>query len=806
MTSPPRTSRLARLAPTTLAIGLTATLGLVAFGGCGPSDHPDGAGDPDAVVLLDSDVVQDVIRPDVDVCTTPGFHEGCPCSKQGEQMECGSILKKDGGYVTCSVGHATCDGGKWGACSGDHFVVKSTGAQTLYGAGMQPLYTTSPCANVCDPNPGCTGLTGTITDVDAGGIYPAPDGGITLDPGDGGAGTDASCTGLQCSVVACAGDAAAGTTISGTVYDPAGRNPMYGATVYIPVDPTGTLPVFTQGVTCDTCSGAAALNAVAVAKTGPTGTFTMTNVPVGTNIPIVVQMGKWRREIVLSAITACTGNVVTNNCTAADKSLCQLRLPRNQTDGYNPAFSGGSVTNYNHADLPQLAMVSGSADPLECILMKAGISPSEISSPASDPTGKKRLHFMHSEKAPGAKLNPLYGSQQSSTALWRDPSPASKTPNHYAFYDVVLDACEGASLDKQSLSGTASPYGDLISYTNSGGRAFLTHFGYVWLEYPAAKGYIAAPDNWSGVASWRNMTGTTTTQDPLRATLITSFPKGADFSVWLDTVGASVSTGSNQLDLHEGRHDLRSVGAGSQAWMTAHNNGISGTNGDFPPHFTFNTPYGAPAANQCGRVVFSDFHVSANALVGGTNTCVDNTKCGFGQVCVGGSPAASGTCVEPCATNADCKDSSYSCCQTNTGACTPPTKGTCLAKTCVAGGYTCPHGTTPDATNTRCMCTSDGQCRSGKCIDSLVGANHTCTVAGACTGTGIADANGCQVDAAVPCNVTNTFNCSNSKFSCTSGTGNCNVTTGTVLAGGGVICSNPAKVCNAGGTACVCTQ
>jgi hypothetical protein len=42
---------------------------------------------------------------------------------------------------------------------------------------------------------------------------------------------------------------------------------------------------------------------------------------------------------------------------------------------------------------------------------------------------------------------------------------------------------------------------------------------------------------------------------------------------------------------------------------------------DMEPLMTFNVPIGVDAKNQCGRVVFSDFHVSANALVsayGGT--------------------------------------------------------------------------------------------------------------------------------------------------------------------------------------------
>jgi hypothetical protein len=485
--------------------------------------------------------------------------------------------------------------------------------------------------------------------------------------------------------------------------------------------------------------------------------------------------------------------------------MCTLRLPRNQRDGYNPKYASG-ITDYSHADLPQIAMVSGSADPLECILMKAGISTSEIGSAASDTTGSKRLHFFHSARAPGAKLDPAYGTQQDSSALWRDSSWTTKTPNHYSFYDVVLDACEGSAIDKKNISGgTGNPYQNLINYTNAGGRAFVTHFGYVWLAYPSAyTGYATAPDNWSGVATWRHLTGTTYTDDPMRATINTSFTKGSDYSKWLDVVGASVSTGSNRLDLHEARYDLSAVGANTQAWMTARP--YSGAP-NFPPHFTFNTPYGATGGAQCGRVVYSDFHVSANALVGSTNSCTDGSTCGFGQTCIGGSPVITGNCVEPCATNADCKDSTYSCCKSATGTCDPPSKGNCTAKTCSPSNYTCTVGVPNDA-NSACVCTDDRQCRSGKCAPSMAHGVATCSAPN-CTGDPAkADVNGCQQDAPVLCDYSSSFKCTNTKFNstCTTGAGNCPITPGTVYTSGGTHCTDATKVCNASGSACACTH
>src|SRR5262249_54061451 len=51
-------------------------------------------------------------------------------------------------------------------------------------------------------------------------------------------------------------------------------------------------------------------------------------------------------------------------------------------------------------------------------------------------------------------------------------------------------------------------------------------------------------------------------------------------------------------------HDFNSVVAPSQRWMYSQSPDPA-----MPLHYTFNTPVGTPAANQCGRVVYSDFHV-----------------------------------------------------------------------------------------------------------------------------------------------------------------------------------------------------
>jgi hypothetical protein len=352
------------------------------------------------------------------------------------------------------------------------------------------------------------------------------------------------------------------TTVSGTVYAPNGTDPLPNVLVYVP---NGTVQAFTAGVTCDTCGASVSGAPLVKAVSGVDGKFTLTNVPVGTNIPLVIQTGRWRRQVKIPTVSACANNAVAATLT---------RLPRTKAEG----------------DIPLMAFATGSVDALECVMRKIGIADTEFTSS----TGTGRIQLYTGSGSGGAKANGSLGQNSLTGSL----ATLEK-------YDVVFFPCQGAQYDQ-----TAAVQKNLIDYANAGGRVFATHYSYVWL-------YNDAP--FSGTANW-NVDQPFPTPDPQTGYIDQSFPKGKLLAQWLQVVNASTTLG--QIPVNTLRHDYDGVIAPSQSWMT-----INQPTANASIHYTFNTPVGAAPAAQCGRVLFDDFHVE-DATAGGTtfpNECAGGT-------------------------------------------------------------------------------------------------------------------------------------------------------------------------------------
>ncbi len=330
-----------------------------------------------------------------------------------------------------------------------------------------------------------------------------PDGGSATDDGgglllDGDPSVDAEppCTGLKCQQVACSGSAT--TSLSGTVYDPAARVPLYNVIVYVPNAPLDPLP---GPLTCDKCGAVASGSPIVTALTDAKGAFTLKNVPVGKDIPLVMQVGKWRRQITIPEVKECVDNPIT------DKNL--TRLPRSRKEG----------------NIPQIAVTTGGADELECFLREMGIADSEFSGGG----GSGAVHLYQAYG--GATMSGVTGAQP----FWSNLDNLKK-------YDIVVLSCEGAEhLENKPAAAMKA----LHDYADQGGRVFASHYHYGWFKY--------GPSDFQSVATWTG--GGTTTNYSVDM----GFPKGKAFGEWLVNVGASTTLG--QIPLSAVRNDVGTVNA-----------------------------------------------------------------------------------------------------------------------------------------------------------------------------------------------------------------------------------------------------
>ena len=360
--------------------------------------------------------------------------------------------------------------------------------------------------------------------------------------------------------VLCMHASAQTTTISGTVYDPrttANSLPLPNVLVYAT---TGTPAALTPGVQCLTSTSSAPTdpNVVSYTNTAVDGTFTLTDVPVNATYTLVIQAGKWRRQF-------------SETVAASPLTGLALHMPSDHTQG----------------DIPLIAIATGEADGLECVFHLMGIADTEFTDDNGTVNPGGRIHLYKGSGSPGADINL---STPSETALMGSASSSALLNS----YDMVMFPCQGSPYYQNPAA-----LNNLVDYANAGGRVFTTHFSYVWLD-PDSPSYSPFPK----VANW-DPEQVYPSPDPGVATVNTGFTDGATLSQWLYNADASYNNTPGEIQVSTLRHDFDSVIAPTQPWLTL----INSTVPNAVMQFTFNTPVGAPAANQCGRVLYNEYHV-----------------------------------------------------------------------------------------------------------------------------------------------------------------------------------------------------
>jgi hypothetical protein len=363
-----------------------------------------------------------------------------------------------------------------------------------------------------------------------------------------------ACSGYRCAQVHCAGTGT--TSISGTVYAPNATLPLPNVEVYVP---NAGVDAFVDGPNAPRCDVAPSGHPLVATLTDANGNFTLTNMPATSNVPVVLLAGKWRRQITVASVPQCAN-------TPVDVTL--TRMPRTHFEG----------------DIAHLAVITGAADGIECLVRKTGVDDTEFSTSA----GSGRIHLYGGTS--GAATNHFdaaHGSATfaSATTLWASSAALSA-------YDQVMLGCDAGPNPGSAI--TAGALTAMQTYADAGGRVYFAHWNNYWLQQTAA---------WSSIATWANPGDP---PNPLLAQVASDFPQALIEYNWLYATGASLMAGT--LSINQPKQTAISIdGNVARRWIYA-----TANNQPSVQVFSFATPVGTAAASQLGRVLFTDMHDAAD--------------------------------------------------------------------------------------------------------------------------------------------------------------------------------------------------
>ena len=361
--------------------------------------------------------------------------------------------------------------------------------------------------------------------------------------------TDGPCVRLQCQQIDCAADHLPTTTVSGVVYDPAGT---IRSTTSSSTSRTTRCSRSSRASSATSAAWSRAARPSSRRSPDSNGRFVLTNAPAGQNIPLVLQLGKWRKQVVIPA-----GHPPARTRSCPIRAV--MRLPAKQSEG----------------DMPQIAVATGGCDAFECLLQKIGIDVERVHE-----RGRRR----QGARLPGHRWR---GAVDPDDAL----RPASGRARRCRTYDLIVNSCECAGVP----AGEAAVVDRQPRRVRERRRPALQHALPLLLDRPDEDRRRARRVEQPGVAVDGDVHSGGGRHDVHRRLRRHDVPQGRGLRrVAREFVGATLALGEFPID--DARYNVTAANPPSTQWVANPNSGQTETGSPALLHYTFNTPVGRARA------------------------------------------------------------------------------------------------------------------------------------------------------------------------------------------------------------------